>query len=99
MEGKVKYESIINSVTNTSIVAIRVWTKCIKSNANKRIFFVVIPVVIYTLSYIPFSDGTDRGLIERMLNAQQTMFNYHTQLTDDHYFSSKWYLLLISRFP
>lgn len=26
-----------------------------------------------------------------MLNAQQTMFNYHTQLTDDHYFSSKWY--------
>lgn len=55
------------------------------------IFFIVVPVVIYTLSYIPFSDGSDRGLIARMLNAQTTMFNYHTQLTDSHYYSSKWY--------
>ena len=55
------------------------------------VFFVVIPVVIYTLSYIPVSDGTDRGLIARMLQAQKTMFDYHTQLTDPHYYSSKWY--------
>jgi len=55
------------------------------------IFFVVIPVVIYTLSYIPVNDGTDRGLIARTLQAQKTMFDYHTQLTDPHDFSSKWY--------
>lgn len=55
------------------------------------IFFVVIPVVIYTLSYIPVSDGSDRGLIARMLQAQKTMFDYHTQLSDTHYYSSKWY--------
>lgn len=55
------------------------------------IFFVVVPVLIYTLSYIPFSDGSDRGLVARMLQAQKTMFDYHTQLTDSHYYSSKWY--------
>lgn len=77
----IEHRDIINSFYN----------KFFKTIGFCCIFFVVIPVVIYTLSYIPFSDGTDRGLIERMLNAQQTMFNYHTQLTDDHYFSSKWY--------
>lgn len=55
------------------------------------IFFIVIPVAIYTMSYIPFNDGTDRGIIARMLQAQKTMFDYHTHLDDSHYYSSKWY--------
>lgn len=55
------------------------------------IFFVVIPVIIYTLSYIPFSDGTDRAFITKVIEAQKTMFNYHSVLSDTHPYSSKWY--------
>lgn len=55
------------------------------------IFFIVVPVVIYLLSYIPFNDGTDRGFLEKVIEAQKTMFNYHSQLTDGHDYSSKWY--------
>ena len=55
------------------------------------IFFVLIPVVIYILSYIPFNDGTDRGLITKVIEAQKTMFSYHSALSDSHPYSSKWY--------
>ncbi|MCI9079702.1 MAG: phospholipid carrier-dependent glycosyltransferase [Lachnospiraceae bacterium] len=55
------------------------------------IFFVLIPVIIYLLSYIPFNDGTDRGFFEKVIEAQKTMFNYHSNLSDGHDYSSKWY--------
>ena len=55
------------------------------------LFFVIIPAIIYTLSYIPVNDGTDRGLIERMIESQKTMFNYHNGLEATHPYSSKWY--------
>lgn len=55
------------------------------------IFFVLVPVVIYLLSYIPFDDGTDRGFLEKVIEAQKTMFNYHSNLSDGHDYSSKWY--------
>jgi len=55
------------------------------------IFFVLIPVIIYLMSYIPFNDGTDRGFLEKVIEAQKTMFNYHSNLSDKHDYSSKWY--------
>lgn len=55
------------------------------------IFFIVVPAVIYTLSYIPMSDGTENGLIQRMLDNQKTMFNYHSSLKSTHPYSSMWY--------
>ncbi len=55
------------------------------------IFFVLVPVIIYLLSYIPFNDGSDRGFLEKVIEAQKTMFNYHSNLTDSHDYSSKWY--------
>lgn len=57
------------------------------------VFFVVIPVVIYVLSYLLFPviypdkvEGIS-GLIEQTKN----MFNYHSKLTAGHDFASKWY--------
>lgn len=57
------------------------------------IFFLVIPAVIYTLSYLPFRDSDEltKGLIQRMLDNQQTMFNYHSTLESTHPYSSFWY--------
>lgn len=55
------------------------------------LFFVIVPAVIYVLSYIPFREYKDAGLLERMLNNQSTMFRYHSSLDATHPFSSPWY--------
>jgi Gpi18-like mannosyltransferase len=57
------------------------------------VFFIVIPGLIYTLSYIPytFPTGESRGLIGIMLSNQKLMFNYHSQLTATHPFESAWW--------
>lgn len=55
------------------------------------IFFVAVPAVIYLLSYIPFSDGTDRTFLTKVIEAQKTMFSYHHALEAEHAFSSTWY--------
>ncbi len=55
------------------------------------VFFVLLPALIYLLSYIPFRDYTDKGLFGRMLQNQNTMFSYHSNLESTHDFSSVWY--------
>lgn len=55
------------------------------------VFFVVVPVAIYLLSYIPFVDGSERGFLEKVIAAQKTMYNYHSNLEDTHPYSSTWY--------
>lgn len=55
------------------------------------IFFVAIPFVIYTLSYIPFVDPSHPGLLERMFANQVNMLNYHSNLNATHPYSSLWY--------
>lgn len=54
-------------------------------------FFVLIPCVIYTLSYLPFIDNQNTGLIAKMLKNQETMFGYHTGIDATHPYSSWWY--------
>lgn len=55
--------------------------------------FVIIPMIIYTLSYIPFVGSLDapKGLIGRMLTNQTDMFNYHKDCIFEHPYSSRWY--------
>ncbi|SFR91185.1 glycosyltransferase family 39 protein [Anaeromicropila populeti] len=53
--------------------------------------FIVVPAIIYTLSYIPFYDGQQEGLVARMLTNQETMYSYHSNLVSTHPFSSRWY--------
>ncbi len=54
------------------------------------IFFVLVPVGIYALSYLPLIriPGYDASYI---LSNQTSMFNYHGGLTADHPFQSPWY--------
>jgi dolichyl-phosphate-mannose-protein mannosyltransferase len=56
------------------------------------IFFVLIPLVIYVLSYIPFMcvDGPGHGL-KNVISLQKHMYNYHSGLKAEHSFSSKWW--------
>jgi dolichyl-phosphate-mannose--protein O-mannosyl transferase len=62
-----------------------------KTLAFCLVFFVLIPAVIYTLSYLPFIDNQNTGLIAKMLKNQETMFNYHTGIEATHPYSSWWY--------
>ena len=55
------------------------------------LFFVLIPGLIYLLSYLPFRDYSDDGLFLRLLHNQTTMFNYHSSLDATHPYSSPWY--------
>lgn len=63
------------------------------------VFFIVIPAIIYILSYIPMSDGTDHGLLQRMIDNQQNMFDYHSNLHSTHPNSSEWYEWPIMKRP
>jgi len=56
------------------------------------IFFIIIPVVIYYLSYIPYMEvpGAKKG-IDLVINYQKQMFDYHSKLKATHSFSSPWY--------
>lgn len=55
------------------------------------IFFVVLPFIIYLLSYLPFVDYEGSGLLVRMLHNQTGMYNYHSTLDATHSYSSMWY--------
>ena len=55
------------------------------------IFFIVIPLAIYTLSYIPYMASSDKGLVDIMVDNQEYMFEYHSGLTSGHSYGSPWY--------
>ncbi len=58
------------------------------------IFFVIIPVIIYCLSYGSYFDapGNKGAWYKTILSNQDSMFNYHKGITsDDNYWQSKWY--------
>ena len=60
------------------------------------VFFVIVPLAIYCLSYIPYLSAygevkLNLKTFERIWNAQVTMFEYHKNLVATHYFSSPWY--------
>ena len=79
-----------NGISHKEIIA-RFQPYFTKTIAFCLVFFVLIPVTIYTLSYIPFNDGSDRGLVAKMLKSIEVMFSYHSQLVSTHPFSSCWY--------
>lgn len=56
------------------------------------VFFILIPLVIYTLSFIPVVGySAYRNLIDKAVQGSISMFNYHSQLVAEHYYSSPFY--------
>ena len=67
-----------------------------KTIAACCVFFVLIPLVIYILSYIPYLRAYGEvkwnlRTLERLWDAQVTMLDYHANLVAEHYFASPWY--------
>lgn len=76
----IKHKTIIN---NFKPHAIKTILFCL-------VFFVLIPAVIYVLSYIPFV-GSHEGLLEKMWHNQELMLGYHSGLEATHPYSSSWH--------
>jgi len=54
-------------------------------------FFVAIPLVIYSLSYIPFVYASGGGGLRTIWDNQVTMWTYHSELVAEHPFASAWW--------
>lgn len=76
---------------------------------KKRIFllfatcvvaFIVIPVCIYILSYIPYTQvDSSKGLIKTVIDNVVFMFQYHKDSIFDHPYSSEWYEWIMMKRP
>ena len=62
--------------------------------------FIVIPCVIYVLSYIPFIQADNsKGLIATAIENSKYMLSYHKVTVFDHPYSSQWYEWIIDKQP
>lgn len=57
------------------------------------LFFVIIPIVIYLLSYVPLflNEGCRIKDIQSFIDYQWNIYNYHSKLEAEHPFTSNWY--------
>ncbi len=63
-----------------------------KTVAWCTLFFVIIPVVIYSLSFLPIMNvpGEEKSF-HQLVQYQENMYNYHSKLKATHGFGSPWY--------
>ncbi|NOU82600.1 phospholipid carrier-dependent glycosyltransferase [Paenibacillus sp. LMG 31459] len=68
------------------------WKNTIITLASCIIFFIAIPVIIYSLSFVPALSASAEGFtIKGLIDAQKNMYNYHSQLVATHPFASSWW--------
>ena len=54
--------------------------------------FIVLPLLIYTLAFIPVVGYTEyNGLIDKTIQGTLSMYDYHANLVAEHYYSSPFY--------
>ena len=63
------------------------------------VFFIVVPFVIYVLSYIPHFSAAGGLTPMRFLKEQERMFKYHADLTSPHSYESRWFDWLLGFRP
>lgn len=66
--------------------------------------FLLIPAMIYYLSYIPYASAMEyslfsRGMFDIVIENQRFMFSYHANLVAEHPFSSHWYEWILNIRP
>lgn len=64
-------------------------------------FFIILPVTIYIGLYLIFPNNRINytNNLENIIKQQKSMYNYHSTLESDHYFSSSWYTWPVSYKP
>lgn len=90
--AKAKPKEVTNGIAHSSIID-NFQKNTVRTLLFCCVFFIVIPLIIYGLSYIPFrtADGVNEDVITKIVQNGESMFSYHQGVTDDHPYSSKWY--------
>lgn len=56
------------------------------------LFFVILPLIIYSLSFVPIMmTAGEEVSLAKLIQYQKDMFDYHSQLVAEHSFSSPWW--------
>ncbi|WP_250230128.1 phospholipid carrier-dependent glycosyltransferase [Anaeropeptidivorans aminofermentans] len=63
----------------------------IKTFAACVVFFIVVPVIIYLLSYLSYFNTPGYSGIKDILKNQMDMFSYHSELVSTHPYASPWW--------
>lgn len=93
-------EYIFETKTENYTVTKTFKNKSIKTIGFCILFFVIIPLIIYSLSYIPFLQATNTPFsISAIIDSQESMLSYHTELTATHPFASDYWTWLIMLRP
>ena len=66
------------------------WNTALRRCLWCLLFFVLIPVGIYALSYLPWTRCAGQSW-QTVWNNQFDMYNYHSKLVADHPYSTPWY--------
>lgn len=62
--------------------------------------FLVIPAVVYILSYLPFVRVyPEQNLLQHVISNGQLMLSYHSHTTFDHPYASEWYNWIADQVP
>ncbi len=87
----IQHKDVIESFSHNTAVTIG-W--CV-------IFFIIVPAIIYGLSYIPYLLVPDSHGLKTILDNQRSMLTYHgsTVLGSTHPYSSRWYEWIIMKRP
>ena len=74
---------------------------CMTTLGASVFFFILVPLLIYIASYIPYAQvaGEGREPFQIMIDNQISMFKYHAGVTASHPYESKWYMWLVDARP
>lgn len=77
------------------------WQSLLKYAIVCAFAFILLPMIIYTLSYIPFlkTETGGRGLLRIVFDNAVAMLKYHSDAEFQHPYSSEWYSWLIDWRP
>lgn len=88
-EGKLQDKDLIGTC-RTAVSTF--WKNTIITLASCIAFFVIIPVIIYSLSFVPgLSTSAEGFTVKGLIDAQVNMYNYHSHLLATHPFASSWW--------
>jgi uncharacterized membrane protein (UPF0136 family) len=73
------------------------WLVC--TLAWSVVFFLIIPGIIYTLSYLPYAKASGNSLLKEVIDNQVFMFTYHNGVDQAHPYASRWWQWILDIRP
>jgi len=82
----------------------QLWAEFLRNSLFCILFFVLIPALIYYLSYLPYGRAEHATLFSQdytrlVLDNQSFMFSYHSGVVAEHPYASRWYQWMLDIRP